>query len=163
MASQAITLLALCSLSVVPERPLRNAPTPNGPQPEFVIVQQISVEKKLVLVRDVRTKAVPAAVTEYRNGKAFVKTVYRHEYYTVERAFSLEGGAVYTQGGKKVSTAEALKRLKVGDTILVATQPVDPIYLRIIRPGTLILVLSTTPAPLPIPAPPKDKRGEPPQ
>jgi hypothetical protein len=166
MASQSVTLLALFSLSLVPERPVRNPPTPNGPQPEFVTVQAIDPAGKRVEYLHTEVVIVPAAVTAFENGRQVVKTVYRYEYRQSKRVVALAKDSVYDAAGKKVSAEEALKRLKVGDTVLVATQPVDALYLRVIRPTTLILISpNTSPLPLPPPLPPpfgKDKRGEPP-
>jgi len=163
MANQTIALLALFSLGLAPERPPRNPPMPKGPQPEFVTIQAIDPAQKRIEYLHADAVIVPITVAVFENGRQVTKTAYRQEQRVSKRAIVLEKEAVYDTAGKKVSAQEALKRLKVGDTVLVATQPVDPLYLRVIRPGTLILVSSTPPPPIPIPAPfPKDKRGEPP-
>jgi hypothetical protein len=163
MASQAVTLLALFSLGLAPERPPRNPPTPNGPQPEFVTVRKIIEAQKTVIVLQTQVVIVPVTVTAYKDKQPFTKTAYRQEYRLEERAFALDKATVYDAAGKKVAVQDALKRLKVGNTVLVATQPVDPLYLRVIRPDTLILVSPHVPAPIPLPPPfGKDKRGEPP-
>jgi|SRR6516225_1828427 hypothetical protein len=163
MASQAVTLFALVSLSLAPERPLRNPPMPNGPQPEFSTIQAIDAVQKRVEYLQTQVVIVPVAVAAFVEGKQVIKTAYRQEYRTIKRAFSLAKESVYDTEGKKVSAQDALKRLKVGDTVLLATQPVDPLYLRVIRPTTLILVSSTVSAPFSMPVPfPKDKSGEPP-
>ena len=163
MVNQAVTLFALFSLAVAPERPPRNPPMPKGPQPEFVTIQAIDPAQKRIEYLHADAVIVPITVAVFENGRQVTKTAYRQEQRMSKRIIVLEKEAVYDTAGKKVSAQEALKRLKVGDTVLVATQPVDPLYLRVIRPGTLILVSSTPPPPIPIPAPfPKDKRGEPP-
>jgi|SRR6516225_2141310 len=163
MANQTIALLALFSLGLAPERPPRNPPMPKGPQPEFVTIQAIDPAQKRIEYLHADAVIVPITVAVFENGRQVTKTAYRQEQRMSKRIIVLEKEAVYDTAGKKVSAQEALKRLKVGDTVLVATQPVDPLYLRVIRPGTLILVSSTPPPPIPIPAPfPKDKRGEPP-
>ena len=163
MANQTIALLALFSLGLAPERPPRNPPMPKGPQPEFVTIQAIDPAQKRIEYLHADAVIVPITVAVFENGRQVTKTAYRQEQRVSKRAIVLEKEAVYDTAGKKVSAQEALKRLKVGDTVLVATQPVDPLYLRVIRPGTLILVSSTPPPPIPIPAPfPKDKSGEPP-
>ena len=163
MANQTIALLALFSLGLAPERPPRNPPMPKGPQPEFVTIQAIDPAQKRIEYLHADAVIVPITVAVFENGRQVTKTAYRQEQRMSKRIIVLEKEAVYDTAGKKVSAQEALKRLKVGDTVLVATQPVDPLYLRVIRPGTLILVSSTPLPPIPIPAPfPKDKRGEPP-
>jgi hypothetical protein len=160
MANQAVTLIALFSLAVAPERPPCNPPMPNGPQPDFVTVQAIDPVQKRVEYLQTEVVIVPVAVAVFENGRQVTKTVYRQEYRQSRRILVLAKDAVYDAAGKKVTAEEALKRLKVGDTVLVATQPVDPLFLRVIRPATLILVSAAAPAPFPIPAPfPKDKRG----
>jgi hypothetical protein len=161
MVNQAITLLALFSLGVAPERPVRNAPMPNGPQPEFATVQAIDPAQKRVEYLHMEVVTVPVTVPVNVNGRTFNKTAYRQEYRMSKRAIALTKDAVYDAAGKKVPAEEALKRLKAGATVLVATQPVDPLYLRVIRPDTLILIGPAAPARFPIPVPfPKDKRGE---
>jgi hypothetical protein len=171
MASQAVTLLALFSLGLAPERPPRNPPTPNGPQPEFATVQAIDPVQKRIECLQSEVVIVPITVAVFENGRQVTKTAYRQEYRMSKRVFTLEKDAIYDTTGKKVAAEEALKRLKVGATVLVATQPVDPLYLRpvdplylrVIRPDALILVSPAVPAPIPIPpAFGKDKRGEPP-
>src|SRR5437867_2873377 len=134
MASQAVTLLALFSLGLAPERPPRNPPTPNGPQPEFATVCKIIETQKVVHYLQTQVITVAVAVTANENGRPFTKTVYRRENQMIERAFALEKGTITDATGKKVSAAEAMKRLKVGATVLISTQPVDPLYLRVIRP-----------------------------
>jgi len=164
MVSQTITLLALFSLGLAPERPPRNPPMPKGPQPEFVTIQAIDPAQKRIEYLHTEVVIVPITVAVLENGRQVTKTAYRQEYRMSKRAIVLEKEAVYDTAGKKVAAQKALKRLKVGDTVLVATQPVDPLYLRVIRPGTLILVssaVSMPPIPV-VPAFPKDKSGEPP-
>jgi hypothetical protein len=161
MVNQAVTLFALFSLAVAPERPPRNPPMPNGPQPEFVMVQAIDPVQKRVEYLHMEVVTVPITVPVNVNGQTFTKTAYRQEYRQTRRTIALAKDAVHDAGGKKVTAEEALKRLKVGVTVLVATQPVDPLYLRVIRPDTLILIGPAAPARFPIPVPfPKDKRGE---
>ena len=163
MASQTVTLLALFSVGLAPERPPRNPPMPKGPQPEFVTIQAIDPAQNRIEYLHADAVIVPITVAVFENGRQVTKTAYRQEQRMSKRAIVLEKEGVYDTAGKKVSAQEALKRLKVGDMVLVTTQPVDPLYLRVIRPGTLILLSSTPPPPIPIPAPfPKDKRGEPP-
>ena len=162
MANQAVTLFVLLSLGAAPERPVRNAPMPNGPQPEFVTIQAIDPPGKRIEALQTEMVIVPILVESIENGQRVRRTAYRSEQRMIRRAFALEKDAVYDTEGKKVPAQDALKRMKVGDTILLATQPVDPLYLRVIRPGTLIVV-SAAPPSFPIPRPfPKDKRGEPP-
>jgi hypothetical protein len=161
MVNQAVTLIALFSLAMAPERPPRNPPMPNGPQPDFVTVQAIDPVQKRVEYLQTEMVIVPVAVTVFENGRQVTKTAYRSEYRQSRRVIALAKDAVYDAAGKKVPAEEALKRLKAGATVLVATQPVDPLYLRVIRPDTLILIGPAAPARFPIPVPfPKDKRGE---
>jgi hypothetical protein len=161
MTSQAVTLFALLSLSVAPERPLRNVPMPKGPQPEFTTVQAIDLPGRRVEVLHTDVVIVPVTVAAFENGRQVTRTVYRTEYRQSKRVIALAKDTVYDAAGKQVSAQEALKRLKVGDTVLVASQPVDPLFLRVIRPGTLILVSAAPFAPIPIPAPFKGKTGPP--
>jgi hypothetical protein len=106
---------------------------------------------------------VPVTVAAFENGRQVTRTAYRTEYRMLKRTVALEKDTAYDAAGKKVSAGEALKRLKVGDTVLISTQQVDPLYLRVIRPETLILVSATAQAPIPIrPLFPKNKSGEPP-
>src|SRR6516165_6581626 len=103
MASQAVTLFALVSLSLAPERPLRNPPMPNGPQPEFATVRRIIEAQKTVIVLQTQTVTVPTAVTVYRDKVPTTVTVYRQENRILERAFALDKGTAYDVTGKKVS------------------------------------------------------------
>src|SRR5260370_2446636 len=127
MASQAVTLLALFSLGLAPEREPRNPPTPNGPQPEFATVRQINEAQKVVIVSQTQVVEVPVTVTAFENGRQVTRTAYRQEYRIMERAFALDKGTIYDAAGKKVFAQEALKGLKVGTPVPVATQPVDPL------------------------------------
>jgi hypothetical protein len=153
MTTQAVALFTLFSLSLAPERPVRNPPTPNGPQPEFATIQAIDPEQKRVEFLQTETVMIPVTVAVLENGRQTTRTVFRQEYRMTRRVFALAKDAVYNAAGKKVSAQDALKRMKVGDTVLLATQPVDPLYLRVIRPDTLILVGSQPPVPIPIPLP----------
>ena len=154
MVSQAFTLLALFSLGLAPERPARTPPMPNGPQPEFATVSKIIPAQRVIIYLQNEVVIVPVAVIGYQNGRAFPKTVYQTANRVTERAFALEKGTITDAAGKKVSVADALKRLKVGATVLVADQPVDPLYLRVIQPDTLILVSDQVQAPMSIPVSP---------
>jgi hypothetical protein len=73
--------------------------------------------------------------------------------------FSLKDGEVFDADGKKLNADAAKKRLAVGDTVLVSTsgKKVDPVYLRVVKRETLVLVHS---APLPGSALPKDPAQE---
>jgi hypothetical protein len=128
---------------------------PTGPQPQFAIVR--SMDKALGEVTLLQIQAVSEVVPEKTiiNGVEVTRNVIRQVLRTVEKSFSIEKGTVLDTAGKKVPAAEVWKRLKVGATVLVAGQQIDPLYLRIVQPETLIFITSPSPIPLPKLPPPK--------
>ena len=134
---------------------LGQPPIPTRPQPQFAIVR--GFDKALGQATLLQIQAVSEVVPEKAivNGQEVTRNVIRQVLRTVETQFSVEKGTVLDTAGKKVSAAEVSKRLKVGATVLVASQQPDPLYLRIVQPETLILITSPMPVPLPKLPPPK--------
>jgi hypothetical protein len=162
MASQAVALVALFSLSVAPDRPPRNAPLPDGPQPEFATVQAIDPAQKRIDCLQTEEVMSVKLVNDPAIGKAAFKMDFHQEFRINKRVIVLGKDTAFDATGKKVSTQDALKRLKVGDTVLLAPQRIDLLYLGVIRPGTLLLVSPTALVPLPDSAAMKaPSKGEP--
>jgi hypothetical protein len=121
---------------------------PAGPQPQFAIVRNIDKASGEVTLS--QFMVIPEVVQTDLSGKEGIRIVIRQVRHTLEKRFSIDKGTVLDTGGKKVPAAEVWKRLKIGATVLVASQPVDPLYLRIVQPDTLIFITSPLPK---LPAP----------
>lgn len=138
----ALFTLALVPLPVDSKDAVR---LPNTPQPSFVVVR--AVEGSEITVLQFFNVVVPITVQKnvVVNGKVETVTeiAYRQESRISERKFDLTRTPVYNGAGKKLSSADARKQFKIGDTVLLSEngQPVDPIYLRAIRRETLIFVM----------------------
>jgi hypothetical protein len=120
---------------------------PLGPQPKFAIVRSINKELGEVTLSQIQavTEVVPEKAIV--NGQEVTRNVIRSVLRTVEKTFSVDKGTVLDPVGKKVPAAELWKRLKVGATVLVASQQPDPLYLRVVQPDTLIFIMSPLPTP----------------
>jgi hypothetical protein len=118
---------------------------PTSPQPRFAIVRSMDKESGNVTLSQIQavSEVVPEKIVV--NGQEVTRNVTRQILKTVETQFSIEKGTVLDTAGKKVPAAEVWKRLKLGATVLVAGQKVDPVYLRIVQPDTLIFITSPLP------------------
>jgi hypothetical protein len=146
MTSQ-IAILVLCSVG--------QPAIPVGLQPQFAIVR--SIDKDMAEVTLSQLQAVAEVVPEKAivNGQEVTRNVSRKVMRTVEWQFSLKKGTVMDPAGKKFPAEEVWKRLKVGATVLVASQQPDPRYLRVVQPDTLILIVPPPAIQLPKLPPPK--------
>jgi hypothetical protein len=122
-------------------------------------VARVSAEGRLCLrVNRSVAEVVPVTRREIRGGLVVEVTSYVTVYRTVsaEVEHELKGAKVFEAGGKKVETKALPKLLARPTTVAVSAdgRAVDPAYLQLLRPDSLVLVL---PAPTGAPAksPPK--------
>jgi hypothetical protein len=150
-------LLAVALATVAAPAPSEEAvKPPQGPPPaqvlasmtkagEFEITQPVLVPE---VVREPRTITV--------NGQAVTQTVEVVKTKTVQvtRRIKGDGVKVYTAAGKEVDAKDVPDKLKKPTIVLFAAddKKVDPFYLKIIKPDTLVIV-----APVPEPVPPEVK------
>lgn len=128
---------------------------PNGPQPSFAIVRSIDKASGEVTLSQNQTVFEAVPVKEKVNGVEVTRMVTRQLVRAVETRFSVDKGTVLDTAGKKVAAEQVWKRLKVGATVLVASQQPSPLYLRVVQPDTLIFIMSPVPVPLQKLPPPK--------
>jgi len=136
MTSQ-ITILVIVSLG--------QPAIPTGPQPKFAIVRGIDKTMGEVTLWQIQTVNEVVPEKAIVNGQEVTRNVTRQVLRTVETQFSVDKGTVLDATGKKVPAAEVWKRLKTGATVLVAGQQPDPLFLRVVRPDTLIFITSPMP------------------
>jgi hypothetical protein len=158
------SLLALVLASSVAapapaEEPLK---VPQGPPPAQVIAS-VTKEGEFEITQPV---LVPEQRNEVRtvnvNGTPVTQTVTVTVFKTVQvtRRIKPEGVKVYTAAGKEVDAKDVPDKLKKPAIVLFANDgnKVDPFYLKIIKPDTLVVV---APAPSPTAAPePVEKKKE---
>jgi hypothetical protein len=120
---------------------------------EFEITQPVLVPEQRNEVRTVNVNGTPVTQT-------VTVTVVRPVQVT--RRIKPEGVKVYTAAGKEVDAKDVPDKLKKPTVVLFAGDgnKVDPFYLKIIKPDTLVIV---APAPSPTAAPeptPKERKKE---
>jgi hypothetical protein len=132
---------------------------PRGPQPRQALArvnndQLILTEAQTVYVQQQRT------VQEVVEGRVVQRTVTVAVpvVQTVEVKHALKDVRAFGTDGKKVEAKAVAEALDKRKPVLVSAdgRPVDPFYLKIIKEGTLVLVLpspAVTPPP-PVPPPP---------
>jgi hypothetical protein len=125
--------------------PLGQPAVPTSPQPEFAIVRSIDKDSGEVTLAQFQTIFEVVPEKAIVNGQEVTRNVIRQVMRVGEKQFSVDKGTVLDTAGKKVPAAEVWKRLKLGATVLMASQQVDPRYLRIVEPTTLIFVMPPMP------------------
>ena len=139
----------------VPEK----TPPLTGAPPIVQAISSVDADKGLVLVEQTRTERVPVQVAESINVNGQTITRVRTEYKEVptvtKQAFPVKDGKVQTADGKKLTAAEALKRLKAGTPIVISADgnPVSPGYLAIFQPDTIVLIREASAAATPAAGP----------
>jgi RNA polymerase sigma factor (sigma-70 family) len=130
---------------------------PKGPAPETA----------LAVVRDgkvwiTRATHVVNTVTGFRqvdqNGRKYYEpvTTYVAQVRMLQDGHALKDVTAMETDGTPVPTKKLLERLKEPlGVLLTPSGKVDPFYLQVIKPGTLILLLPA-PTPAPVPVPPAD-------
>jgi hypothetical protein len=147
-----LALLTSAALAFVPIPDNQKIEQPTGPQPIFVVVTNLDVPQGILQIRrtQVVTVSVPVQETVQVNGQQVVVTKYVSENRTslMDVAYRLDKAAPQTAAGKKLTSAEAAKLIRAGSVILISAdgRPIDPLFLRIVNPETVILVPSV-PAP----------------
>ena len=150
---------AVLASAVAAPAPDEAVKLPTGPAPatvlmsvtkdgEFEITQASQVPTLEERTRTVNVDGRP--VTE-----KYVVTVFK--MVQVTRRIKGEGVKVYTAAGKEVDAKDVPDKLKKPTAVLFANDgnKVDPFYLKIIKPDTLVIV---APQPAPAPVPPGKSR-----
>lgn len=117
---------------------------PTGPQPQ-VTIARMSDDGKLVIRHIVQVPVAQAVErTIVQDGVTRKVTEVRTIFQTVVQLRTVPGKDVqgYDTNGKKVDADTVRRRLKKDTPVLISAdgQPVDPFYLKLTRPGTLVLV-----------------------
>jgi hypothetical protein len=153
-------LLAVALAAVAAPAPEEAIKPPMG-QPPSQVVASMTKEGEFEIVQ---TVLVPEARNEERtvvvNGTTVKQVVQVTVFVPVQRTFRMkaEGAKVSTAGGKEVNAKDVPDKLKKPTIVLLAMdgEKVDPFYLKIIKPETLVIVAasrSSTPDPKPAPRP----------
>jgi len=146
----------LASAVAAPAPPEEAVKPPQGPPPtqvlasvtkdgEFEITQPQQVPERRKEERTVNKDGKPVTYTV---------EVIAHKTVMVTRRLKAEGVTVYTTAGKEVPGKDVADKLKKPTVVLLAGDgnEVDPFYLKIVKPDTLVIVASTGGQP-----PPGDK------
>ena len=116
---------------------------PKGEGPQIALVQAVGGNLTLTVAR-----AVPVSVQEKRvrevDGKKVEEIVALTKYTMVQEkvAISTAKAKFSTANGKKLDAEAALKALATPQYVALAQdgKPVDPAYLRVLKPDTLVIV-----------------------
>ena len=119
---------------------------PKGSPPQFVYVSRVDQAKGTFFCQ--QAVDVPCVVAVEREiekqGKKFrvVENVTMMKREFKEFAVAAAGARVQTAGGHRVGAEELWRRLKAGTIIVLVVDgnPVDPAYLRVLQPDTLLVV-----------------------
>jgi hypothetical protein len=156
-------LALVLASSVAAPAPAEEAIKPPQGVPPAQVIASVTKEGEFEITQ---TVLVPEARTEERtvimNGvavKQLVQVVV-NKPVQVTRRIKPEGVKVYTAAGKEVDAKDVPDKLKKPTIVLFAADgnKVDPFYLKIIKPDTLVVV---APAPSPTAAPePTERKKE---
>jgi hypothetical protein len=150
-------LLAVALAAVAAPAPAEEAiKAPKGPPPAQVIIS-VTKEGEFEITQ---TVLVPEQRNEERVVTIDGKPVKQVVTVTVARPVQVtqrhkpEGVKVYTAAGKEVDAKDVPDKLKKPTVVLFAGDgnKVDPFYLKIIKPDTLVIV-APAPSPTAVPAP----------
>jgi hypothetical protein len=149
----------------------KNEPvTPKSGPPTFAFVYDLDKSQNLVYVQTIEfvpreeTRMVVETIDE--NGRKFQVTrqVKVYVYVPVSRVtkWDAEKGAAINGAGKKLTREDLFQQLRAGDSILIYSGEVDPMFLKPLKENTILLQMETPPTviapmkvPEPIPAPKK--------
>ncbi len=131
------------------------APTPKGPAP-ITALAQVTREDKIAVSRPVRCVR-PVTQKFSREGQEFLHpvTAYVHDTVMAQVLHPLAEVRAFDLMGQPIETQQLHKLLARETTVVVSAdgKNVDPFYLRVMKEGTIVLVLPPPPAP-PRPEPP---------
>lgn len=122
---------------------------PSGPQPHALLARM--KEDGSLTLREAVAVPVTRMVrkTVVQDGVARAVVVQMTEFVTTFRLRTVAGKDVqgYDTSGKKVDADTVRRRLNKDTPVLISVdgKPVDPFYLKLIRPGTLVLVIPSFP------------------
>jgi hypothetical protein len=114
---------------------------PKGLPPRLAAVVKVDEKAGVVEYREpLFTAALPQKAGPIKEGDPAGPAAGSGVLVTIR--FPLRDGTVYDTAGKKVAPADVVKRLSVGDVVLIAagSEPVDPAYLKVVTKDVLILV-----------------------
>jgi hypothetical protein len=135
---------------------------PKGPAPKLMVALVDDQGRPILLKEVVEMVAVQRKVTVQVNNRNEERTVTEHVPVQRTVPFDLGKARIFDATGKALEPKEAGKRIKGATAVLVSAdgKPVDPFYLRLARPETLVVVSPeltralVPPAALPVPPPP---------
>jgi hypothetical protein len=148
-ATVCVVLLAVPGLA----RAQRPDAGPKGPAPR-VMVARVGAGGQPVIVRRV-TEVVPKRelVPVMIGGRVENRevTVYREVLREIEVRLDVEGVQVFEVNGRRIDPADVAGRLKKATAVLVSAdgKQLDPFYLRLGRPDTLVVVAPALVGPQP--------------
>jgi hypothetical protein len=163
--------IVLASAAAAPAPPDAPVKPPEGPPPVQVVASMTRdgefeiTQPALVPATETRERTVNIAGREVK--ETYPVTVYKTVQVT--RRIKGEGVKVYTAAGKEVDAKDVPDKLKKQTIVLFSADgnKVDPFYLKIIKPDTLVIVApppapATTapPAPSSPPVKPREGKGE---
>lgn len=141
---------------------------PKGPAPVLVKIPG-KVEAVMAMIPQTRMVEVAKTVTEEKDGKVVTKVVREKvpQTFTTYVSFRLAGAKGQMASGKKLDAEEVAKAMDKPQVIAISAdgKPVDPAYLKLMKPDTLIIEATAgggirgpgvMPVPLPAPAIPND-------
>jgi hypothetical protein len=144
-------MVAVAGTTIAAPVPPRNDKPPTGPTPQVLTVTEVDASAGTIILQHTEQVAVPVAVLKEVENAGVKKVVPVTEYRTEMRTFmtksELSGFKCYTADGKELTAKELLGKLKPGSIIIFSSSSdkVDPAYLRLFKPDTLVLA-STAPA-----------------
>lgn len=157
--------LLLASLFVCAQDP-EPEPKAKGPAPVLVKLSG-KVDAVSVLVPQIRMMTIEKVVVEEKDGMKVTKKVREEIPQTINRyvTFRLTGAKGQLAGGKKLDAEAVAKALNKEQVVALSVdgKPVDPAYLRMLKPETLVIEATApeaagginvpVPPPIPLPAP----------
>jgi hypothetical protein len=146
-------LALVMASAVAAPAPSEEAIKPPQGQPPAQVIAIVTKEGDFEITQ---TVMVPETRNEVRtvnvNGTPVTQTVQVVVSKTVQVQVRIKGAKVYTAAGKEVAAKEVPDKLKKPTIVLYAAdgKKVDPFYLKIIKPETLVIVAAP---PTAVPAP----------
>ena len=137
---------------------------PKGPAPVLVKITG-KVDAVMAMVPQVQMMTVTKAVVEEKDGMKITKYVKEQVPQTINSyvSFQLTGAKGQMANGKKLDAEGVAKAMEKAQVIAISVdgKPVDPAYLKLLKPDTLIIEASRSgglrpevmPVPLPGPVP----------
>ncbi len=162
----ALFAVVLASAVAAPAPPEPPPKLPQGPPPATVLASVTGdgefeiTQPRLVPYVEKRERTVTVDGRPVR--QEYSVTAYRTVPET--RRIKGEGAKVYTADGKEVDPKDVPDKLKKPTVVLLSAdeKKVDPFYLKVVKPDTLVIVAPAPPATLPSSAPPAPLPAKPP-